>query len=92
MVMPSIIPPAPTMGNPIQHPEVFEPRRNEHLKCFTEIAPPLLSQAEVEAILAHGAACLDPELRRPDAFTRSYPRTIPMINERFGPDAAHKGA
>ena len=54
-------------------------------------ASPLLSQAEVEAILAHGAACLDPELRRPDAFTRSYPRTIPMINERFGPDAAHKG-
>ena len=91
MVMLSIIPSAPTMGNPIQHPEVFEHRRNEHLKCFTEIDPPLLSRAEAEAILAHGAACLDPELRRPDAFTRSYPRTIPMINERFGPDAAHKG-
>lgn len=91
MVMLTIIPSAPTMGNPIQNPEAFERQRNRNMADFTEIAPPLLSQAEVEAILAHGAACLDPELRRPDAFTRSYPRTIPMINERFGPDAAHKG-
>ena len=92
MVMLSIMPSAPTMANPIQYPEAFERLRNEHLTRFTEFDPPLLSQAEAEAILAHGAACLDPELRRPDAFTRGYPRTIPMINERYGPFAADKGA
>ncbi len=92
MVMLSIMPSAPTMANPIQYPEAFEHMRNKHLTRFTKFDPPLLSQAEAEAILAHGAACLDPELRRPDAFTRSYPRTIPTINERFGPLASDKGA
>ena len=92
MVMLTIMPSAPTMGNPIQHPEVFEQLRNNRLPRFRDIKPALLSPAEMETVRAHGAACLDPELRKPDAFTRSYPQTIPMINERFGPFAADKGA
>ena len=85
MVMVAIIPSAPTAGNPIQHPEVFERLRNKYLIRFTEEGQPLISQTEAKYILARGAACLDPELRAPDDFTRSYPSTVPMINERFGP-------
>lgn len=88
MVMLAIIPSVPTTGNPIQHPEVFERRRNSFLVRFTEKDRPLISVAEAEDIRAHGAACLDPELRAPDDFTRSYPSTVPMINERFGPFAS----
>ena len=84
----AIMPSASTMANPLQYPEAFEHMRNKHLTRFTVFDPPLLSQAEAEAILVHSAACLDPELRRPDAFTRSYPRTIPMINEGYGLNAA----
>ena len=85
MVMLAIIPSAPTTGNPIQHPEVFERLRNGYLVRFTEEAPPLISRAQAEDILGRRATCLDPELRAPDDFTRSYPSVVPMINERFGP-------
>ena len=85
MVMPAILPSAPTTANPIQHPEVFERKRNRDMACFTEGYPPMITRGEAEAILAHHAAELDPELRKPDDYTRSYPLTIPMINERFGP-------
>ena len=85
MVMVAIVPSAPTTGNPIQHPEVFERLRNGYLVRFTEEATPLISRAEAEEILGRRAAYLDPELRVPDDFTRSYPSTVPMINERFGP-------
>ena len=85
MIMLAIIPSVATAGNPIQHPEVFERVRNRHLARFTKGDPPLISPVEAEGIRAHGAACLDPELRTPDDFTRSYPSTVPMINERFGP-------
>ena len=85
MVMLAIIPSAPTTGNPIQHPEVFERIRNKCLFGLTRGNPPLLSRTEAGDILARDAACLDPELRRPDDFTRNYPTTIPMINERYGP-------
>lgn len=84
MVILSIIPPAPTAGNPIQHPEVFERRRNWKLRCFTICKPPLITPEEEADIRSHDAAHLDPELRKPDDFTQSYPQTIPMINERFG--------
>lgn len=85
MVMLAIIPSVATAGNPIQHPEVFERVRNKRLVLFAEDDPPLISPGEAEDIRARGAACLDPELRKPDGFTRSYPQTIPMINERYGP-------
>lgn len=84
MVMLAVIPSAPTICNPIQHPEAFEHMRNRFLVRFTEGDRPLIAPAEVTAILSHGATCLDAELRKPDDFTRSYPQTIPMTNERFG--------
>ncbi len=85
MVMLAVIPSAPTICNPIQHPEAFEHMRNRFLVRFTEGDRPLIAPAEVTAILSHDATCLDAELRKPDDFTRSYPQTIPMTNERFGP-------
>ena len=92
MVMLTIIPPAPTAGNPIQHPDMFLRLRSKFLSNYTKGDHPLVSQTEAEAISAHGADCLDPELRKPDDFTRSYPQTIPLINERFGPFAVKREA
>ena len=79
------IPAVPTRGNPIQHPEVFERVRNERLERLIQEGQTVLSPAEMAFIAAHKADCLDPELRKPDDFTRNYPQTVPMINERFGP-------
>ena len=85
MIMLSIMPSAPTAGNPIQHPEVFERLRNKNLFLLRKYEPLLITRAEEADILSRDAAHLDPELRKPDDFTRSYPQTVPMINERFGP-------
>ena len=85
MIMLSLLPQAPTAGNPIQHPEVFERLRNRNLYLLTQREPPLITPTEEADILSRDAAHLDPELRKQDDFTRSYPQTVPMINERFGP-------
>ena len=92
MVMLTVIPPAPTAGNPIQHPEVFERLRNIFLAHAVEGDQPLISREEADAISANGVECLDPELRKPDDLTRNYPQTIPLINERFGPFSGGQGA
>jgi len=94
MFLLACIPPIPTRGNPIQYPEVFERIRNKRLNyILREKKEPLISQDEAAEIFAHTASCLDPELRKPDDFTRNYPQTIPLINERFGrfacPSATH---
>ena len=81
----SCIPSVPTRGNPIQHPEAFERVRNERLNRLKEEKQTALTQAEMAFISAHQSVCLDPDLRKPDDFTRNYPQTIPLINERFGP-------
>ena len=79
------LPPIPTRGNPIQHPEVFERIRNRRLNYILRTQKePFISQDEAAEVFAHNASCLDPELRKQDDFTRSYPQTIPLINERFG--------
>ena len=89
MLMLTIMLMAPTAGNPIQHPEVFACLRNSRLYFFSkDCIPPLITPEEEADILARDAAHLDPELRKPDDFTRSYPQTIPMVNERFGPFSA----
>ena len=85
MIMLSILPQAPTAGNPIQHPEVFERLRNRKLYLFTQREPPLITPEEEADIISRDAGHLDPALRKQDDFTRSYPQTVPMINERFGP-------
>ena len=85
MIMLSLLPQAPTAGNPIQHPEVFERLRNRNLSLLRQYEPQLITAEEEADILSHDAAHLDPELRKQDDFTRSYPQTVPMINERFGP-------
>ena len=92
MFLLACLPAIPTRGNPIQYPEVFERVRNRRLNyLLREKKKPLISQDEAAAIFANTASCLDPELRKPDEFTRSYPQTIPRINERFG-RFAPKGA
>lgn len=91
MVLLTILPSAPTACNPIQHPEAFRRLRDRRLPLLAEKDPPLLSPDEAADIRARGAACLDPELRAPDDFTRSYPQTVPMVNARFGPFADGRG-
>ena len=85
MFMLACIPAVPTRGNPIQHPEVFERVRNGRLERLIEEKQEVLSPAEMASISAHKSDCLDPDLRKPDDFTRNYPQTVPLINERFGP-------
>ena len=92
MFLLACIPPIPTRGNPIQYPEVFERIRNRRLNYIRRKKEPLISQAEAAEIFAHDSSCLDPELRKPDDFTRNYPQTIPLINERFGRFACSDGA
>ena len=85
MFLLACLPAIPTRGNPIQYPEVFERVRNKRLNyLLREKKKPLISQDEAAEIFANTASCLDPELRKPDDFTRSYPQTIPIVNERFG--------
>ena len=85
MLILAVIPTIPTKGNPIQYPEVFERVRNKRIKYLANGKSPLISREEAAAIQAHGSDALDPELRKNDDFTRSYPQTVPLINERFGP-------
>ena len=81
-----IIPPIPTAGNPIQHPEVFRRYRDKKLSLFYE-EPPLISPEEGEDILSRDADNLDSELRKPDDYTLNYPAVIPLSNKRFGPSS-----
>ena len=87
MLILACIPAVPTRGNPIQYPEVFERVRNKRLNRVT---PPLISPDEAALICSYHADQLDPELRKPDDFTRNYPQDIPLINERYGPFARKK--
>ena len=77
------IPPAPTRGDPIRHPEGFVKRRDEKLDYI--VSNEQISADEAEAIRAHHADCLDEQLHANDAFTRGYPLDIVMFNKRFGP-------
>ena len=85
MFMLAILPVVPTKGNPIQHPEVFERFRNKRMKRFTNPDLPYFTEEEAALIYSYHADCLDPDLRRPDEFTDSYPQYITLTNERFGP-------
>ena len=85
MLILACIPAVPTRGNPIQHPKVFQRVRDRHLARMIKGEKPIIAPAEAEVIYACNADCLDPELKKPDDFTRNFPQTIPLINERFGP-------
>lgn len=76
---------APTRGNPVQYPEVFERIRNKRLNLL--IRRGTISDEDAEMIRSHHADCLDEELRENDAFTQNYPREICIANYRFGPYA-----
>ena len=75
------IPKAPTVGNPIQHPEVFERLRNKRLMVNLRA----ISEEDKNEILSHDASCLDEELRKNDDFTKNYSQEIVLINEIYGP-------
>ena len=85
MFMLAVLPAVPTRGNPIQRPEAFERFRNKRVSLLSSPKHAVITADEAEQILSHHADCLDPDLRKPDDFTDSYPRYIPLTNERFGP-------
>ena len=74
---------APTRGNPVEYPEVFERLRNKRVALL--IRRGTIPDADAEAIKAHGAACLDEELRGADEVSRRFSQEVPMVNDRFGP-------
>lgn len=90
MFMLACMPTAPTKGNPIQYPDVFERIRNKVLDRFEnndikanyELFP---TQEQRRKYRSYDSSCLDPELRKNDSFTDNYQQTIVMTNERFGP-------
>lgn len=81
MFLLAAIPKAPTVGNPIQHPEVFERLRNKRVMVNLGA----ISEEDKNDILSHGALCLDEELRKNDDFTKNYSQQIVLINEIYGP-------
>ena len=89
MLLLAFIPKAPTVGNPVQHPDVFERCRDRRLDA-------LVRQKRMPAEKADGfrvwkADCLDPELRKNDEYTRNYPQDVVLVNERFGPNPTIPG-
>ena len=74
---------APTAGNPIQHPEVFERIRNKWLDLVLH-GRHVVPEEDAAVIRKYNAKMLDPELRENDEYTKDFPQTIPLINERFG--------
>lgn len=78
------IPQAPTAGNPVQHPQAFARCRDNKIKNLTKRN--VLSHEEAKEFLSHSSACLDPELRKNDAFTANFPQEIIMVNEKYGPE------
>lgn len=74
----------PTAGNPVQHPEVFGRIRSKWLDLKKD-GRFVVPEEDAAVIRANTVEKLDPMLRDNDEFTRNYPQTIPMINERFGP-------
>ena len=85
MFMLACMPYAPTKGNPIQHPEVFERIRDKRMKRFAGGPTPSINEEEAALIMSYHADRLDPELRQADEWTRYYPQDVPLKNERFGP-------
>lgn len=85
MFMLAILPVVPTRGNPIQHPEAFERFRNKRIALLSSPRHPIITPEEADRIRERHADCLDPDLRKPDGFTNSYPQYITLTNERFGP-------
>jgi hypothetical protein len=85
MFMLSVMPYAPTKGNPVQHPEVFERIRDRRLKRFVLGKKPVLNEKEAALISSYHADQLDPDLRKQDEWTMNYPQNIVLVNERFGP-------
>ena len=88
MFMLSCMPTAPTRGNPIQYPAVFCRIRNTMLDRLIDSKTGealILSMEDIEKIRTYDASCLDPDLRKNDSFTSSYPQDIVLTNERFGP-------
>lgn len=81
----AILPVVPTRGNPIQHPAAFERFRDKRMKLFTSPRRSIFSEEEAALIYSYHADCLDPDLRKPDEFTDTYPQYITLTNERFGP-------
>ena len=85
MFMLAILQVVPTRGNPIQHPEAFERFRNKRIVLLSSPNHAVITEQEAEQIRSRHADCLDPDLRKPDEFTDSYPQYITLTNERFGP-------
>ena len=77
------MPYAPTKGNPVRQPEVFERIRNQRLDYWVDRHR--ISDEEAGIIRSFDAAHLDDELRSADAYTENYSREVVLTNERFGP-------
>ena len=80
--MMACMPFAPTVGNPLKHPDVFMRVRDKRLNALRRRR--VITDYEVECIKQYDDKCLDPELRECGEEERSYSDEIVLVNERFG--------
>ena len=82
----SACPPLPAKADVILATGSHDCRAADHAAAlYLQGLAPLITPEEEADIRSRDAGHLDPALRKQDDFTRSYPQTVPMINERFGP-------
>lgn len=73
---------APTKGNPISYPDVFERLRDKKLNRLIKNAR--IDKREYEEIKSHHADNLDEDLRCNDNYMDGLSQDIPLCNYRFG--------
>ena len=75
----------PVVGkmNPLAHPaELYAYMMNNARALHRKR---LITDEEMNGLLAHGPECLDEKLRKPDENTQKYAIHGPYINEKYGP-------
>ncbi len=73
---------APTVGNPLKHPDVFLRVRDKRLYALKKRK--VISESDMKHIICYDEKCLDPELRICGEEEKNYSDEIVLINERFG--------
>lgn len=73
---------APTVANPLKHPDVFLRVRDRRINSL--IKKKSVTEDEMQCVRQYDADCLDPGLRICGEAEQSFSEEIVLVNERFG--------
>lgn len=73
---------APTKGNPIEYPEMFETIKATKIRILMKKGG--YTEEKVKIFKAHKPPCIDEELKDSDEYTKRFSKKAVMKNERFG--------